>query len=313
MPDPFTTAIVFATDQAYVFLARGLVLSLNTAGFPNAEAKLVMVDLGCNDEARAWMRDHGAEIVPFDPTLIPPKVEAVITPGQRAMAMRPWLPKLIPQHYDHIVWLDCDLWLQNGDVIKHLRAGAQMAPDNIMVAPGNSHYNSTFYGDLTKLVNMHRIWYSACYDDEIVAKGVSTLHVSGGVFGMHRASSFWAEWGEEIEYHYPAVAKRNTNLVHLAEQIALNVVIMRTNKMTRLDPLYNFHVNAGGALRLEDGRVVTNLMIPIREIGVIHLANWKFLRQQYLQLGLLYQRGEYLTQPELRMLYDQIKAAAPAQ
>lgn len=310
MPEPFTTAIVFATDQAYVFLARGLVLSLSAAGFPNAEAKLVMVDLGCNDESRAWMREHGAEIVPFDPTLIPPKVEAVITPGQRAMAMRPWLPKLIP--YDHIVWLDCDLWLQNGDVIRHLRAGAQMAPDNIMVAPGNSHYNSTFYGDLTKLVNMHRVWYSACYDEETVKQGVSTLHVSGGVFGMHRSSSLWALWGQEIEFHYPAVAARNTNLIHLAEQIALNVVLMRTNKMTRLDPLYNFHVNAGGALRLDDGRVVTNLMIPIREIGVIHLANWKFLRQQYLQLGLLYQRGEYLTQPELRVLYDQIKAGVPA-
>src|SRR5215471_12820709 len=140
---PLTTAIVFASDQGYVFLARGLVLSLNAAGFPNADAKLVLIDLGCNEDARLWMRDHGVEIVPFDPTLIPPKVEAVITPAQRAMAMRPWLPKLIT-HYDHIVWLDCDLWVQNGDVIKHLRSGAQLMPDNIMVAPGNSLFNLTF-------------------------------------------------------------------------------------------------------------------------------------------------------------------------
>ena len=40
---PFTSAIVFASDQGYIFLARGLVLSLNAAGFPNADA-----------QARSW-------------------------------------------------------------------------------------------------------------------------------------------------------------------------------------------------------------------------------------------------------------------
>lgn len=306
---PFTTAIVLASDQGYIFLARGLVLSLNAAGYPNAVAKLVMIDLGCNDESRAWMRDHGVEIVPFDETLIPPKVAAVITPAQRAMAMRPWLPKLIP-HYDHIVWFDCDMWVQDGKVINHLRNGAVIAPDAITVAPGNSHYNNTFYGDLGQLINMQRLWYSTCYDLEITKKGTNSLHYSGGVFGMHRSSPFWAHWGAEIEFHYPAVAARNRNLVHLAEQIALNVVIMRTGKLVRLDPIYNFHANAGGAMRLDDGRVVTNNMLPVRDIGVLHLANWKFLRAQYIKLGLLYQRGNYLTQGELAVLYDQIKAAA---
>lgn len=302
---PFTTAIVFASDQGYVFLARGLVLSLNAAGFPNADAKLVLVDLGCNEEARAWMREHGVEIVPMDDALIPPKVMAVITPVQRAMAMRPWLPQLLPQ-FDHIVWLDCDLWVQNGDVIKFLRGGAQAAPDCIMVAPGSSHYNVTLYTDIAHLVNMQRIWYESCYDAEFVKKGVNSLHYSGGVWGIQRSSPFWDQWKAEVEYLYPTLAAKNRDLVHLAEQIALNAVILRSNKLLRLDPLYNFHVNSGGALRLPDGRVVANMLVPIRDIGVIHLANWGFLRGQYLQHKLLYRGGDYLTQAELAALWRQV-------
>jgi len=309
---PFTTAVVFASDQGYVFLARGLVLSLNAAGFPTPDIKLVLVDLGLNDDARAWMREHGVDIVPLDDALIPTKIMEVITPVQRAMAMRPWLPQILP-HYDHFIWLDCDLWLQNGDVIRFLRGGAQTQPDSIMAAPGISHYNFAFYTDIAHLVNMQRIWYESCYDAELVHKGVNALHYSGGVWGIQRSSSFWDLWKAEVEYLYPMVMKRNPDLVHLAEQIALNIVILRSGKLLRLDPLYNFHVNSGGAMRLEDGRVVTNLMVPIRDIGVIHLANWRLMKGQYLQLKLLYRAGDYLTQDELRALAQQIMAEGEKQ
>jgi len=304
---PFSTAVVFASDQNYMFLARGLVLSLNAAGYPTPDIKLVLIDLGLNEDARAWMRERGVEIVPLDDAIIPSKIMAVITPVQRAMAMRPWLPQILPQ-FDHIVWLDSDLWLQNGDVIKYLRGGALTAPDSIMAAPGISQYNFALYTDITHLVTMQRIWYESCYDAELVSKGVNALHYSAGVWGIQRTSSFWDLWKAEVEYLYPAVMQRNPDLVHLAEQIALNVVILRSSKLLRLDPLYNFHANSGGAMRLNDGRVVTNLMVPIRDIGVIHLANWRFMRSQYLQLNLMYRSGEYLTQPELATLAQQIKA-----
>jgi hypothetical protein len=39
---------------------------------------------------------------------------------------------------------------------------------------------------------------------------------------------------------------------------------------------------------MADGRVVTNVMLPVREIGVVHLANWSHLRSQYIQNELLY-------------------------
>ena len=307
-PDkPLTTAIVFASDQGYMFLARGLVLSLNAAGYPAPDVKLVIIDLGLSDDGRAWMREHGVEIVPLGDAIIPSKIMTVITPVQRAMAMRPWLPQILP-NFDHLIWLDCDLWLQNGDVIAFMRGGTQIAPDSIMVAPGNSHYNNGFYTDIGQLLRMQRIWYESCYDAELVEKGVNAIHYSGGVWGILRTSTFWDLWKAEVEYLYPMAAERNPLLVHLAEQIALNVVILRTGKMLRLDPLYNFHANSGGAMRLDDGRVVTNMLVPVRDIGVIHLANWKYMRGQYLQHRLMYRSGDYLTQDELRTLADSIVA-----
>jgi len=291
------TAIVFSCDEGYVFLARGLVLSLAAAGYPNGEFKLVLVDLGCGPESLAWMKDRGVEVVPLDPALIPQKIMAVITPTQRAMAMRPWLSELLPQ-FEHLIWLDCDTWLQNGDVIHCLRAGANAMPDAVTVAPGNSHYGMTFYTDIEHTLAMQRGWYSNCCEPAFAKQIAATLHYSGGVWGLRRSSPFWAHWRREIEHTYPTLAIRYPDLVHLAEQIALNIAIFKSGLVVRLDPLYNFHCNTGGAIRLPDGRVVTNMMLPPREIGVLHLANWKFLSQQYIELKLLYRGGEYLTPAE---------------
>ena len=43
---------------------------------------------------------------------------------------------------------------------------------------------------------------------------------------------------------YPLIAARQPQAVHMAELIAMNIVIFRTEQFVRLDPLYNFHCNA---------------------------------------------------------------------
>ena len=291
------TAIVFSCDQTYFFLARGLVLSLKDCGYPNADTEVVLVDIGCDAEALAWMKENGVAVVPFDPAVLPPSVAAVITPSQRAMAMRPWLPQMLPG-FDHIIWLDCDLWLQNGEVVDNLRAGANAAPDAVMLAPGTSHYNARFYIDIEALVSMQRTWYDSCCEPDVAKQIAATVHYSSAVFGMRRASPIWAAWGEEVTRVYPVIAARNRHIVHMAELISMNIVLYRTQQFLRLDPLYNFHCNGAGAMRLPDGRVVTNMMLPLRDIGVIHLANWSLLSERYIERQLLYRNGDYLTAAE---------------
>ena len=290
-------AIVFSCDEGYVFLARGLVLSLAEVGYPNADTKLILIDIGCGPESLSWMKEHCVEVVACDTSLIPQKVMAVIKPVQRAQVIRPWLPFLLPQ-FEHFIWLDCDLWLQNGDLMNQMKFAANIAPDAVMLAPGISHYNTTFFTSIDRLLNMQRLWYESCYDQDFVKLAAGMLHYSSGVFGMRRSSPIWALWRQEIEFIYPLMATRNTDLMHLAEQIALNVVVLRSGLLVRLDPIYNFHCNSAGLLRTANGRVVTNMMLPSREIAVIHLANWSLMRPQYLEHQLLYRSGDYLTPGE---------------
>ena len=86
--------------------------------------------------------------------------------------------------------------------------------------------------------------------------------------------------------------------MHLAEQIALNAIMIRTQLFVGLDPLYNFHCNSGGARRASNGRVMTTALLPSRELGVVHLANWSIVREHYLENKLLYRGGDYLTPEE---------------
>ena len=294
-------AIVFSCDQAYAFLARGLVLSLREAGYPNKTTSVILIDIGCDVQTLSWMKDSSIEIVQFDPGLVPSRLLNLIRPAQRAQVVRPWLPQLLPQ-FEHLIWFDCDLWLQNGEVIKLMQTGASITPDAVTIAPGMSHYNTFLYHDIERLLTMQRSWYMGTYEPQFAGQAVNRIHYSSGVFGMLGSSPVWALWRQEVLALYPIIAVRNANLLHLAEQIALNIVIFRTNLKVNIDPLYNFHCNSGGAMRTATGRVMTNLLLPPREIGVIHLANWSLLREHYLEQKLLYQGGGYLSPAEYAAL-----------
>jgi hypothetical protein len=292
------SAIVFSCDEAYAFLARGLVLSLADVGFPSRDVAVILIDIGCEPDTLSWMKDRGIRIVPLDPQLIPQTIMSVIKPVQRAQAVRPWLPELLPQ-VQHLVWLDCDLWVQNGEFMSLMIAGAHTMPDAVVVAPANSHYHASVYSELHEIIAMQLLWYTACYEPYLANKAASTLSYSSGVFGMRRTSPVWALWRKEVEFLYPAMRERNQKLMHLVEQIALNIVIVRNPTMiVRLDPLYNFHCNVAGVMRAPNDRVVTSIMVPPREVGVVHLANWSSLRKDYLSMNLLYRSGEYLSPAE---------------
>ena len=296
------SAIVFSCDEAYAFLARGLVLSLADVGFPSRDVAVILIDIGCEPDTLSWMKDRGIQIVPFDPKLIPQTIMSVIRPVQRAQVVRPWLPELLPQ-FQHFVWLDCDLWVQNGEFMSLMIAGAHTMPDAVVLAPTNSHYHASVYSELHEIIGMQLLWYTSCYEPYLANKAASTLSYSSGVFGMRRTSPVWALWRKEAEFLYPAMSARNQKLMHLVEQIALYIVIVRNPAMiVRLDPLYNFHCNVAGVVRATNDRVVTNMMVPPREVGVVHLANWSSLRKDYLSLNLLYRSGDYLSPAERALI-----------
>jgi hypothetical protein len=194
--------------------------------------------------------------------------------------------------------------VQDREFMQVMRQGVDAAPNAIMLAPGISHYNATFYLDIDRLLQMQRRWCAACYITDLAETLARRLHFSGGVFAMRRESPIWALWAREIETLFPIVAKRDRNFLHLAEQVALTAVTYRSQNYVMLDPLYNFHCNSGGAVRSEGGTVMANLLTPQREIGIVHLAAWSSLRQHYIQNELFYRSGEYLTPAEWERLAD---------
>ena len=130
------SAIGCSCDEAYAFLARGLVLSLADVGFPSRDVAVILIDIGCEPDTLSWMKDRGIQIVPFDPKLIPQTIMSVIRPVQRAPVVRPWLPELVPQ-LQRFVWLDCGLWVQYGKFMSLMIAGAHRMPASAVVAPRN--------------------------------------------------------------------------------------------------------------------------------------------------------------------------------
>src|SRR5579871_6678320 len=97
--------VVFSCDENYVPLARGLVLSLGEIGVPDADTDLLLIDIGCSAPSLDWMRERSIRVVSFDASLLPPAVLAAIGPQQRAQAIRPWIPDLLPDHAAYI-WFD---------------------------------------------------------------------------------------------------------------------------------------------------------------------------------------------------------------
>lgn len=88
---------------------------------------------------------------------------------------------------------------------------------------------------------------------------------------------------------------------HMAEQMALNVLASRTGSAVEVDPLCNFMCMWALPFR-DDAGVVRVRLPPNAPIGIVHLSQWTARRNLYVDQGLLYQRGDYLSDQERRAL-----------
>jgi hypothetical protein len=109
-------------------------------------------------------------------------------------------------------------------------------------------------------------------------------------------------WAEEIRKLYARDYGADTSLVrHMAEQMALNVLASRTGSAVEVDPLCNFMCMWALPFR-DDAGVVRVRLPPSAPIGIVHLSQWAARRNLYVGQGLLYQRGDYLSDQERRAL-----------
>jgi hypothetical protein len=209
-----------------------------------------------------------------------------------AQLYRPYLPEMAPDA-DVLIHIDCDAWVQNGDFIKACVDAVAFAPDNMVLAPSTNHYTASYHNDLDKILDMQRNWTFGCYEKSMADQLSKMSFFSSGVFAARPGAPVWARWASEISRMVPLVAVVNPPVLHLAEQTALNGVVRMDHSVTVLDPIYNFHCNGGGVMRDEaTGKVVASLVHPHREISVVHLADWRRRKDEYVEAKVVFNPAE---------------------
>lgn len=112
--------VTTAADSGYYDMFQGMIHSLRSFD-SGQDLDICCFDLGLKKDERAWLENEGV-------VFAQPKWHMGITDGMMpywhmAEVVRPYVRDYFPG-YDHYMWLDPDLWLQDGGVIDRLVAGS---------------------------------------------------------------------------------------------------------------------------------------------------------------------------------------------
>ena len=114
------TIIVSGCDAGFFHMTKGLILSLKDCP-ESAGVDLGLLDVGLEDEQRAWFADNGVAVVAPDWDLRHPYTDQLPS-NRKAFFSRPFLPKHFPG-YDMYVWMDADTWAQDWQAVAmHIEA-----------------------------------------------------------------------------------------------------------------------------------------------------------------------------------------------
>jgi lipopolysaccharide biosynthesis glycosyltransferase len=289
-----TTALVLSTDDVFAPLAKGLVLSILGQAEPR-EFDLKLVDIGCSAETLDWMRSHGVEIKRFNRKQFTPRYEHALRRYQDAQFCRPYLPRLFPQ-YDVYIWCDADVWIQDVDSIRLYRDLAAASVDKVIISPIVDVSYDYIYKDFSEFSGYSKVWFNECYGETVSSTYFNRAVFSSGVFSMHCNCPLWNLWETEIDRVY----RRNFSshmISHVGEQVALNYLIYAHDCVVPLCAEHNYNCHIGNLYRNDAGEVVVDRP-PYRKIGIIHLSYSSKMMKSYIEKGLLYECGEYLTDDE---------------
>jgi hypothetical protein len=291
------TAIVFSFDEAFSTLGKGLILSILEQTTPD-EFELKLVDIGCSEQTISWMEGHGIAVKKFERKKYYPKGLKGLKSYQDAELCRPHIPELFPG-YEIYLWCDTDLWVQNISSLRVYRDAVRDNPATIAISPLVDASYQFYYQDAREFVHYSRSWFAEAYGETIASTYGNKAIFSAGVLAMHASNPIWKSWATEVN----AVFRRPYSVHavrHVAEQVALNYLVYAFNKYTPLEAIHNYNCHIGCAVR-RNGRVVLN-NFPFREVGIVHLTLSGRKMKEYIEGGLLYQEGKYLSADELNKL-----------
>jgi len=300
------SAIVFALDQTFAPLGKGLVLSLRALGLPDDSCDLCLLDIGCGPDTQQWMEQHGCRITPYDATLITVALPAGGANYMKAQACRPFIPQIVPG-YSCYLYLDSDLWVQKRESVELLLSAARNAPERVVLVPflDSSYafnYSSPQEENYLRLLTYFYEWYGTSYDSAVAEQMKGRALFSSGVFAMNAACPLWKGYADELRTVFARDYSRNPTARHLAEQTALNRLLYATGAFVPLESIHNYHCHVGAVERDNETGEVVMQYPPRRALGIVHLSYSSKMMPSYLERGLLWERGKYLSPEEMERL-----------
>ena len=300
-PDRTGTWLVSASNDNFLPLAQGLWKSIAAADL-DSEFTLAWIDIGGAERTREWLT---AEMPNVEQVEISESVREFIERlssqnYHSALLIRPFLPDML-NDAQNIIWIDSDIWLQDGSSIRAFDEALHLEPRNAAIVPIMDIAYPAMLDQAKSFTddNIRRVWREL-YGDKVADDFTPRPLLSAGIFGMNRHSPVWGEWATEIERLWKRKAEIAPEVLHVAEQTALTYLLYSSGRLTALDSVHNFHANLGELRRNSDG-VVTTIAPNHRRIGAIHLSDivTRDLAQKYLAKELLYEGGSYLTDADV--------------
>ncbi len=302
-------AVCFACNEAYIPLCKGLVLSLRDAARftpKSMDVTLNFIDIGCADTSLTWLAEQGVALHSFSRTEYPLLPRQDLLPRYAdAQLCRPFLPKIV-QDYDYYVWIDCDIWVQGTDAIASAVQAAMQFPEKMVICP-ELHYGYIGQRNLRYAILAQQRWYLGLYKDADLADELSFKPMyNSGFFAMTGENSLWQSWAEELAIVYGGDHAADPSVLHYAEQLGLNRLLHTQNKQLPLDPLYNYACGGSAVFLNPYGKVVIGFP-PCAPIKCPHLLAFSRYGRMYMDKGLLYKKGSYLTAGERVALLALVK------
>ena len=174
------------------------------------------------------------------------------------------------------------------------------AQDSVVISPLVDYSYEFFYKEFSEFCSYNKSWFSDTYGATVASTYFNRAILSSGIFALSVESCVWRMWAGEIDSLFGKKYEAHTSL-HLAEQTALNYIAYSTGKYRLVDALHNYNCHVGKARRRSNGKVCIDIA-PYPEIGVVHLTYSGKKIQDYIDNGLLFEEGKYLTTPEIEKL-----------
>jgi hypothetical protein len=205
-------AVCTAADGGFFPLLRDMVDSLLQRG-QGTPHHLCVLDLGLEEAHRAWLESKGARLV--EPGWDIDFAGRDQMPGHfRAQIARAFLPQHFPG-FDTYVWLDADLWIQDGVVLHWLVKAAE----NNGMAVIEEHHPSYRKVHETKFLSEKALVIKHFYGQaDAVAYGL-TPSLNSGVFALRATAPHWAIWAQEMR------ALLDREVTRFVDQLALERTI----------------------------------------------------------------------------------------